>query len=102
MLSAKSKAFKRYAFDMRLKDKNLAVYDSVKAQLNGEDKGEWHEYQNKDGIAVYTRDESVEQGSGIHGIYLNAKFDNTTMLTLIGCNAEVDLLQEWIPGIDGS
>jgi hypothetical protein len=24
------------------------------------------------------------------------------MLTLIGCNAEVDLLQEWIPGIDGS
>jgi hypothetical protein len=44
IISGKSKAFKRYVHDLKLKDKNLAIYDSVKSIVDAEDKGDWHEY----------------------------------------------------------
>jgi hypothetical protein len=54
-------------------------------------------------FAIFSRDEKTgESGSGVHGLYLNAEFKGVSMLTLMGCNAVVELLKEWIPGIDSS
>ena len=78
------------------------MVDSMKNILESNQIPEgWEEYQKKDGFAVYTKDErGANQGAGISGIYVNAIFKQTAMLTLLGVNVEVDLLKDWVPGID--